>query len=103
MSGLGANPTRRDGGNDVNDPDRTHHRWHARSSNEGDPGGKFKLVGNRFRLWTSELADCYRVGNEALVRRGYGTCFVFQISRWWSGCGRLTDLMRSKLNCWALR
>ena len=64
---------------------------------------KFKLVGNRFRLWTNELVDCYRAGNEALVRRGYGTCFVFQISRWWSSCGRLTDLLRSKVNCWALR
>ena len=79
-------------------PDRTHHRRYARST-----GTKFKLVGNRFRLWTNELVDCYRAGNEALVRRGYGTCFVFQISRWWSSCGRLTDLLRSKVNCWALR
>ena len=79
-------------------PDRTYHRRYARST-----GTKFKLVGNRFRLWTNELVDCYRAGNEALVRRGYGTCFVFQISRRWSGCGRPTDLLRSKVNCWALR
>jgi hypothetical protein len=26
------------------DPDRTHHQWHARSINEGDPGGNSNLL-----------------------------------------------------------
>ena len=69
----------------------------------GRQGRNSNLLETGSRLWTNELVDCYRAGNEALVRRGYGTCFVFQISRWWSSCGRLTDLLRSKVNCWALR